>query len=116
MMKVCGIIIKVLNFYIYERTNEMICCENKGERMPITKYERLVCGLRTEYCLTKNSEGAYEVTVNRNGESATALFCGEFFEIVNLFKNIINTDTLPDNICDIAEDFNDSETIKSKKL
>ena len=83
----------------------MICYEKKTEDLQIAKYERTVCGAVTEYILAKSREDVYSVTVIRNGEIASAAFEGRFFDIADLFKKIVETDTLPENIYDISEDF-----------
>jgi len=70
----------------------------------IVTREKTVCGAAVRYSLTKLAEESYEIKIIGHSE-ASAVFDGDFFEIVDLFKTMIITDTLPENLFDIHQDF-----------
>ena len=87
----------------------MNCCENKTENTLSVKYEKSVNGINTEYQLTKNCTEVFEISVSRNREVVSESFAGDFFDALELFKLIVNTDTLPENLCDISEDYKNNQ-------
>lgn len=84
----------------------MICHEKSRECCEIARYERNILGLETQYCLKRASEASYEVSVKRGAEEKSVVFNGDFFEIFDLFRSIVISATLPENMDGIYEDFN----------
>ncbi len=84
----------------------MICHEKSRECCEIAKYERSILGIETQYRLKRASEASYEVSVKRGDEEKSVIFYGDFFEIFDLFRSIVTSDTLPENMDGISEDFN----------
>lgn len=83
----------------------MICHEKSRESCEIARYERNILGVETQYSLKRASEASYEVSVKRGTEEKNVIFNGDFFEIFDLFRSIVISDTLPENMDGIAEDF-----------
>ena len=79
---------------------------NKGnERLQIAVYSKIICGKSVNYSLYKLSENEYEISIFKDGVEENAIFACDFFCAAELFKVIKDTDTLPENIKEIAEDF-----------
>ena len=74
----------------------------------IVKCEKEICGINTQYYLFKVSESRYQICISRGNTSEKAEFDGDFFDIADLFKIIVNTNTLPESLADIACDFKNS--------
>ena len=74
----------------------------------ITKCEKLICGVKTEYCFLRIGLSHYRIKIRRGNSEAESDFNGDFFNVVGLFKTMIDTDTLPENLSEIACDIKNS--------
>ena len=79
--------------------------DEKTQKLNVVTHSKTICGKRVKYALCKLEESEYEISVWRDGREESAKFFCDFFTIVDLLKVIENTDTLPENIKEIAEDF-----------
>ena len=66
--------------------------------------EKNVLGKNTKYNLSKLEKDKYLIEIIRDNDKVGEEFYGDFFDIVALFKMICDTDTLPENLCDISAD------------
>ena len=74
----------------------------------ITKCKKLVCGVETEYYFLKTCSSHYQIKICRESSETEEEFNGDFFDVVKLFKTIVDTDTLPENLSEIACDIKNS--------
>lgn len=79
-------------------------CE-KIQKLNVVTHTQTICGKEVKYTLFKLDETEYEISVWRDGIEESAKFFCDFFTVVDLLKVMENTDTLPENIKEIAEDF-----------
>lgn len=70
----------------------------------IDRCQKTVGGKNTEYRLERTKEAHYEIVITRDCESVREEFYGSFFDIAELYKMIVETDTLPENLVDISQD------------
>ena len=70
-----------------------------------------ICGVDTQYKFYKNDENSYEIGISRGPKDGALTYIGDFFDAVALFKTMIETDTLPENLEDIAEDIKNFVTV-----
>ena len=83
----------------------MICKENSCDSCEIATYEKSILGVETGYCLKRISRNTYEISIKRRDTEKRVNFEGDLFDIFDLFRLIVDSDTLPENMDDIAEDF-----------
>ena len=83
----------------------MICKEKSCNCCEIATYEKIILGVETGYCLKRISESTYEISIKRRDIEKRVNFEGDLFDIFDLFRLIVDSDTLPENMDDIAEDF-----------
>ena len=81
------------------KTNDLKTCE-------IARCEKFICGNKVQYKLIRCSDEIYRICVSDDLSKASAEFKANFFDIVGLFKTMVDTETLPTNIPDISEDYN----------
>ena len=74
------------------------------ELYEIAKVNKNICGIQTEYTLFKANSNIYSIEIKRGEDTVKEVFNGDFFSIVKLFETIFNTDTLPENLPEIACD------------
>lgn len=89
----------------------MIDCEKKTQTAEIAKYVKIACGMQVEYSLVKKRDGVYIISVFDGFVLENASVEGDFLEITEFFGKIVNTFTLPDNLSEIAEDFNNTKIL-----
>ncbi|MBQ7292727.1 MAG: hypothetical protein IJW79_03190 [Clostridia bacterium] len=77
----------------------------KIEKQNIASHCKEICGKTVKYTLSRVSENAYEISAFRETAEESAIFYCDFFQAAELLKVMENTDTLPENIKDIADDF-----------
>ena len=77
----------------------------------IASRTKLIRGINTQYKLCKENENSYEMGISRGLNNGTLLYNGDFFDAVALFKTMCETDTLPENLEDIAEDIKNFVTV-----
>ena len=70
----------------------------------IEKIRKTILGDETEYTLYKETSNTYSIEIAKGNDIAKADFYGNLFTVVKLFEIIFNTDTLPENLSDIACD------------
>ena len=88
-----------------ERTKKMKFSNIRNEGLQIAVHSKTICGKSVKYSLYKLSENEYEISILKDGIEECAIFECDFFRVAELFKVIEDTDTLPENIKEIAEDF-----------
>lgn len=74
----------------------------------IVKYKKEICGVNTEYSFFRVDEMRYQICICRGDTSEKAEFGGDFFSIGELFKIIVDTNTMPENLPEIACDIKNS--------
>ena len=74
----------------------------------IVKCEKEICGIDTEYYLFRIDDKRYRICIYRENINTSAEFYCDFFDVVELFKAIVKTDTLPENLSEIACDIKNS--------
>ena len=80
------------------KTNDLKTCE-------IARCEKFICGNKVQYELIRCSDETYRICASDDQSEFSSEFKANFFDIVELFKTMVNTQTLPENIPDIAEDY-----------
>ena len=83
----------------------MICKEKSCSCCEIATYEKIILGVETKYSLKRISENSYEISIERRDIQKRVAFEGDLFDIFDLFRCMVTSDTLPENMDDIAEDF-----------
>ena len=83
----------------------MICKEKSCDFCEIATYEKIILGVETRYCLKRISQNTSEISIKRRKTEKRVSFEGDLFDIFDLFRCIVDSDTLPENMDDIAEDF-----------
>ena len=84
----------------------MICEEEKSTVLcPIARLRKEILGVPTEYQLEFIKDGEYRIAVVRDGERGEAKVKGDFFHVTDIFKTVVETDTLPENMEYIESDF-----------
>ena len=78
------------------------------ELYEIAKYQKVICGIETEYYFFKKNSECYRIVICRENQKTHEDFTGDFFETASLFKLIVDTDTLPENLSEIASDIKNS--------
>ena len=74
----------------------------------IIKLKKEICGTETGYLLSKERKNVFSIEITRNSDLAKEDFYGDFFDVVRLFEIIFNTNTLPENLSEIAYDVKNS--------
>ena len=84
---------------------KMVCEEKSCDFCDIATYEKIILGVPTSYRLKRIYQSAYEISIRRRDIEKRVIFKGELFDIFDLFRCMVVSDTLPENMDDIAEDF-----------
>lgn len=83
----------------------MICEEEKRIALcPIARLRKEILGVPTEYQLEFIKDGEYRITVDRGGACGSATVKGDFFRVTDIFRAVVETDTLPENMEYIESD------------
>ena len=82
----------------------MLCQEKREIIRPIAKIRNEILGAVASYVLEEVDNEKYAITVLWKERKGRAVFCGDFFRASEVFRAVVNTDTLPENMEDIERD------------
>ena len=90
----------------------MICEAERGTCSSlIARYKREILGVSTVYELKSADNGEDLISVTRGGEEGSAAVGCDFFCAAELFRDVVITYTLPENMVDIECDFLNREIL-----
>ena len=84
----------------------MICVKTVEKTSDLAVYTSMVCGKEIRYAIRQLDYKCYGIDISDGETEASEKFFGDFISVAELFSKIVKTDTLPDNLKYIAEDYN----------
>lgn len=71
----------------------------------IDEREQIINEGVAKYRLEQSADGVFTIAIQKEREEASESFAGDFFEIVGLYKAMVETNTLPENLEDLKSDW-----------
>ena len=71
----------------------------------IDEREQMINGSVAKYRLEQGDDGGFIIAIKRGSEEVAQRFAGDFLEIVGLYKTMVETYTLPENLEDLKYDW-----------